>query len=288
MDFFTGFFSRALAGNSAYPQVINKSSNNMSSFSSSASGKGPTIYQVRPEPLPPGWEELKDATGLVYYGNPASKSVQWERPLAQPAPNNKSLNIPTSSTQNTTPPSSTPNTTPSTASAPPLPPGWEELKDDGRVFYKNRFTDAVKSDRPTRPLPPEWVELTDNNGNVFYINQTSNLKSFNRPVRARYSTDYYYKVGNDPYKVANTLLANAIDSICPNDDSCRIDMVRVDDADTRESIKNYNNRIEQNNQPNYQPNYLNGGSKNKKKHGCRTKRRRKASRRKASRRTGKK
>jgi hypothetical protein len=81
-------------------------------------------------------------------------------------------------------------------------------------------------------------------------------------------------VGNDPYKVANNLLANAIDSICPNDDSCRIDMVRVDDADTRESIKNYNNRIEQND-----PTHLNGGSKNKKKHGCRTKRRRKASRR---------
>jgi len=30
--------------------------------------------------LPPGWEELIDASGRIYYGNPWLKIVQYERP----------------------------------------------------------------------------------------------------------------------------------------------------------------------------------------------------------------
>jgi hypothetical protein len=32
-------------------------------------------------PLPPGWEELKEPSGRVYYGNPVLKIVQLDRPM---------------------------------------------------------------------------------------------------------------------------------------------------------------------------------------------------------------
>jgi len=32
-------------------------------------------------PLPPGWEELKEPSGRIYYGNPSLKIVQYERPI---------------------------------------------------------------------------------------------------------------------------------------------------------------------------------------------------------------
>ena len=77
---FNNMFSRVFAVNfTSKPQVI-RPSNQTSSSSSSARGQGPTINQVR-QPLPPGWEELKDAYGNVYYGNPGLQSVQWARPM---------------------------------------------------------------------------------------------------------------------------------------------------------------------------------------------------------------
>lgn len=32
------------------------------------------------EPLPPGWEEKRDATGRRYYVNHNTRTTQWERP----------------------------------------------------------------------------------------------------------------------------------------------------------------------------------------------------------------
>ena len=79
---------------------------------------------------------------------------------------------------------------------------------------------------------------------------------------------YYYKVGDGdyPYKVANDdALKNAINSICPNDNStCHTEMVRADPKEQTQ-IGDYNAKIENQNK-------INGGSKNKKKH-RRTKRR---------------
>jgi hypothetical protein len=32
------------------------------------------------EPLPPGWEEKRDATGRRYYVNHTTRKTQWQRP----------------------------------------------------------------------------------------------------------------------------------------------------------------------------------------------------------------
>ena len=40
----------------------------------------PETPSVNPEPLPPGWEEKRDATGRRYYVNHSTRSTQWERP----------------------------------------------------------------------------------------------------------------------------------------------------------------------------------------------------------------
>jgi hypothetical protein len=39
-------------------------------------------------PLPPGWEELREPSGRIYYGNPALKIVQYERPGFPAQPHN--------------------------------------------------------------------------------------------------------------------------------------------------------------------------------------------------------
>ena len=44
------------------------------------------IYQSQQPsapPLPPGWEELKEPSGRIYYGNPALKIVQYDIPGEQ-------------------------------------------------------------------------------------------------------------------------------------------------------------------------------------------------------------
>jgi hypothetical protein len=44
-------------------------------------GYPPMPKQMPQSPLPPGWEELREPSGRVYYGNPAMKIVQFDRPL---------------------------------------------------------------------------------------------------------------------------------------------------------------------------------------------------------------
>ena len=89
MSFLFDLFNRASPNNNAFQtNLALKSSNQTSSSSSSARGPGPTINQVRQlEPLPHGWEQLKDATGRISYGNRALNTVQWDRPSSpKPSP----------------------------------------------------------------------------------------------------------------------------------------------------------------------------------------------------------
>jgi hypothetical protein len=63
-------------------------------------------------PLPPGWEELREPSGRVYYGNRALNIVQYVRPVN-------------------------------------LPPGWEELKEpSGRIYFGNPALNAVQYELP--------------------------------------------------------------------------------------------------------------------------------------------
>ena len=140
------------------------------------------------KPLPPGWEEVKQASGQIFYKN-ISGIVQEVRPTSEaPEP------IPSS----------------------PLPPGWEYLKDDagriyygnpilkikqynrpdnlppgweelreeasGKLYYKN-ISGIVQYDRPLPPLPPGWVEMKDPNGEVYYRNPSFGIHQYKRPVQ---------------------------------------------------------------------------------------------------------
>jgi len=51
------------------------------SEANAGSASGPVQPEVAPaEPLPPGWEEKRDASGRRYYVNHNTRSTQWERP----------------------------------------------------------------------------------------------------------------------------------------------------------------------------------------------------------------
>merc|ERR1712070_133648 len=77
------------------------------------------------QPLPPGWVEMRDQGGRVYYWNKQSNQTSWERPggsARMPPP----------------PPA-------------PLPPGWVETKDQGgRVYYWHQPSNTTSWERPMR------------------------------------------------------------------------------------------------------------------------------------------
>jgi hypothetical protein len=137
-------------------------------FSFSASNQGTVAHASASSPafagvppLPPGWEELREPSGRVYYGNPALKLVQYERPLpanihhAAFAPVTLNAVSPTAGAAAFAVASSVlaaPCAPPGQVQAlplPPLPPGWEELREpSGRVYYGNPAFKLVQYERP--------------------------------------------------------------------------------------------------------------------------------------------
>jgi hypothetical protein len=102
----------------AIPQVMGHSQQQLAAGctpppSAAAEAKPPAL-----PPLPPGWEELREPSGRVFYGNPALKVVQYERPGCPPQPHNPhgGQQQQYQATAQAKPPA-----------LPPLPPGWEEL-----------------------------------------------------------------------------------------------------------------------------------------------------------------
>jgi hypothetical protein len=81
MSFLFDLFNLASPSNNAF-QTNLVSGWNSSSGSSGSSGHGNQVRQL--EPLPHGWEQLKDTTGRIYYGNRDLKTVQWDRPTSPP------------------------------------------------------------------------------------------------------------------------------------------------------------------------------------------------------------
>jgi hypothetical protein len=183
-----------------------------------------TQQYERPPPL--GWEVFKDNNGFDYYGNPALKIVQYEFPKCV------------------------------------LQPGWEVLRDpSGRVSYGNPALKKTQWERPCAPAPSVSANLP-------VPASPAPSVSANLPVPASPapSVKYYVKVGDGdfPYVSASKSLEDAINSVCPTDNStCHTEMVRANPTQQQE-IEEYNAKIKNNN--------LNGGAKNKKKH-RRTKRR---------------
>jgi len=190
-------------------------------------------------PLPDGWEHLREPSGQVYYRNLTLGKTQYERP-------------------------------------PPL--GWESLVDNnGIVYYGNPTLKIVQYEFPKCVLQPGWEVLRDPSGRVSYGNPalkktqwgwpcatapsvSANLPSPSAsPASPAPSVKYYVKVGDGdfPYESASKPLEDAINSVCPTDNStCHTEMVRAYPPEQKE-IDEYNAKIKNN---------LNGGAKNKKKH----------------------
>lgn len=182
-----------------------------------------TQQYERPPPL--GWERLEDNNGIVYYGNPALRKTQYEFPKCV------------------------------------LQPGWEVLRDpSGRVSYGNPDLRKTQWERPCAPAPSASPVPVSANLTAPVPSASPAPSAPSAP-----SVKYYVKVGDGdfPYVSASKPLEDAINSVCPTDNStCHTEMVRAYPPEQKE-IEEYNAKIK---------NKLNGGAKNKKKH-RRTKRR---------------
>ncbi|XP_077592081.1 NEDD4-like E3 ubiquitin-protein ligase WWP1 [Stigmatopora nigra] len=140
-----------------------------------------------PDPLPPGWEQRKDAHGRTYYVDHNTRTTTWERPQ-------------------------------------PLPPGWERRVDDrGRIYYVDHNTRTTTWQRPTMesvrnfeqwqsqrsqlqgamhqfnqrylysasmmsaendplgPLPPGWERRVDSNDRVYFVNHNTKTTQWEDP-----------------------------------------------------------------------------------------------------------
>ncbi|KAI0237295.1 E3 ubiquitin-protein ligase NEDD4 [Lamellibrachia satsuma] len=69
----------------------------------------------------------------------------------------------------------------------PLPPGWEERRDDfGRVFYVNHSSRTTQWERPSisgqSELPPGWEERVDFTGRTYYVNHDMRSTVWSRPT----------------------------------------------------------------------------------------------------------
>ncbi|KAH3837035.1 E3 ubiquitin-protein ligase NEDD4-like isoform X2 [Dreissena polymorpha] len=119
---------------------------------SGGSASGPvntTPPTPHPEPLPPGWEEKRDAQGRRYYVNHNTRKTQWQRPVARPpeAEGQGSTDMLQSMAQAL---SST------VTESSRLPAGWEERIDaNGRVYYCHHETRQTQWDRPTESSASE-------------------------------------------------------------------------------------------------------------------------------------
>lgn len=130
---------------------------------SSASGPVTETPSTPLEPLPPGWEEKRDATGRRYYVNHTTRTTQWERPTrstnAGRTSTSESLRPRTQSTGSQ---SSSPASTPTTSSS-RLPQGWEERVDaNGRTYYVNHNSRTTQWDRPTEEAESTETSVDDN------------------------------------------------------------------------------------------------------------------------------
>jgi hypothetical protein len=193
-------------------------------------------------PLPDGWEHLREPSGQVYYRNLTLGKTQYERPPPlgwtfvtgkdiTPYYENPALKI----VQYEFPKWCV------------LQPGWEVLRDpSGRVYYGNPALKKTQWERPCATAP----------------SVSANLPAPASPVPSASpapSVKYYVKVGDGdfPYESASKPLEDAINSVCPTDNStCHTEMVRAYPPEQKE-IDEYNAKIKNN---------LNGGAKNKKKH----------------------
>lgn len=123
--------------------------------------------------LPPGWEELKDNSGRVYYGNPALKTTQYAFPQATTAPQPANVSAPL-------PPSKSP---------PPskLPPSPSHDPDDLYYFISSNIGQSIGPYVPQREGQINDIARTEGTNHYCYPRQTPRYnESRARPFKLHY------------------------------------------------------------------------------------------------------
>ncbi|CAF0866510.1 unnamed protein product [Didymodactylos carnosus] len=168
-------------------------------------------------PLPPGWEERKDAQQRTYYVDHNTRSTTWFRP-------NRNPNVPPvpqrpdigfrrqiddidTNRANAPQPSATPDASPMTTRGAavddlgPMPPGWQISKSGtDRVFFIDHINKCTTwiDPRTGKPSPVKnWEMRTMPDGRVYYIDHETRTTTWIDPRVAGpavpYSRDYQSK-----------------------------------------------------------------------------------------------
>ncbi|CAF1348466.1 unnamed protein product [Rotaria sordida] len=185
---------------------------------------------ITEQPLPPGWEERKDASGRTYYVDHSSRTTTWTRPNGQatatslrPPPQvgdrHQVDNIDSNNSQAGTPTNiraaAATIVVSSSDELGPLPSGWQMSKTEhGRIFFidhaHKRTTwidprtgkpspspDAQRELNQNGPLPAHWEVRTLPDGRVYYIDHLNKITTWTDPRIAGpavpYSRDYEAK-----------------------------------------------------------------------------------------------
>ena len=124
----------------------------MSKSSQQAASNKATAYVTTPG-LPPGWERVESGD-KVYYKNHNTHSTHWKPPssVTTPAAPQSSVQKPDQSQ------SGTKVVAPQSSSVTGLPPGWEKVESEGKVYYKDNNTHTTHWHPPssgTTPAAPQ-------------------------------------------------------------------------------------------------------------------------------------
>ena len=145
------------------------------------------------EPLPQGWEELREPSGRVYYGNPTLQITQYERPRVLPSAEERQ-----EERQEEGAPS--PSATAPPASAPPAsapPASAPQLNDDVKCnVFSTLFGGADYRCHIQQPLPQAQEFLKG-----LFFEKISNVGS-------RFITDILIATGNEA--LVNAVLAKSM------------------------------------------------------------------------------
>ncbi|CAF3762631.1 unnamed protein product [Rotaria sp. Silwood1] len=182
------------------------------------------------QPLLPGWEERKDASGRTYYVDHNTRTTTWSRPTGQATATSQrpqsqvgdrhqvddiDSNHSQTGTSPTSPSTAANNVVSASDELGALPSGWQMSKtDNGRVFFidhaHKRTTwidprtgkpspspDIQRELNQNGPLPAHWEVRTLPDGRVYYIDHLNKTTTWTDPRIAGptvpYSRDYEAK-----------------------------------------------------------------------------------------------
>ncbi|XP_045216399.2 E3 ubiquitin-protein ligase NEDD4-like isoform X2 [Mercenaria mercenaria] len=146
----------------------------------SASGpeQEPAVQEQPLEPLPPGWEEKRDATGRRYYVNHTSRRTQW----ARPSPGASDTGTSTSESTRSHHPRS--SRTGSSIAQSESTISDDSTCDNSHSESSRTRVQSFGASAMTTPsrLPAGWEERVDANGRTYYVNHVHRKTQWERPT----------------------------------------------------------------------------------------------------------